>query len=396
MRALTCYFIYVLLLFISPVFAQDDKPKIPEDTKVLTTESGLQYCVLKDGPPAPHPMDNDTVTVHYSGWLENGTLFNTSQGKDPVQFMLHQVIKGWSEGLKLMTPGSIFKLIIPSSLAYGATGKPPRIPKNANLIFKVELVSIIPGPKIPEFREGNPDAQKKTESGLVYEVITPGKGEIVQIGDNVQIKFALWIEDKTLVTCSELLKQIGEFQAGQARIAVLNEGVLLMKKGAHFRFEAPPELAFGERGDGRKVGPNAKTIWEIRLLDIKKPLPVPDFALPAEGKAVTTESGLKYEIIKEGEGESPKVGDSIIVHYAGWLPDGKGFDNSYSFAKPRKVILGGKVIPGWIEGLPLMKEGAVYRFYIPAKLAYGDDGLQPVIPPGSALVFYIELIKVGS
>lgn len=114
----------------------------------------------------------------------------------------------------------------------------------------------------------------------------------------------------------------------------------------------------------------------------------------ADSTYVQTASGLKYAIIKEGTGKSPKATDMVTVNYAGQLTDLEGteFDSSYARNEPASFPLNG-VIKGWTEGLQLMKEGAVYEFYIPADLAYGEQGGGP-IPPNAPLVFQVELIKV--
>ena len=111
-----------------------------------------------------------------------------------------------------------------------------------------------------------------------------------------------------------------------------------------------------------------------------------------EGVQVT-ESGLQYQVLEEGEGEQPTAGDQVRVHYRGRLIDGTVFDSSYERGQPAEFPLGG-VIPGWTEGLQLMKEGAKYRFYIPADLAYGAQGRPPVIPPNATLIFDVELLDV--
>lgn len=108
----------------------------------------------------------------------------------------------------------------------------------------------------------------------------------------------------------------------------------------------------------------------------------------------TTSSGLQYVIEKEGTGKSPKATDNVTVHYTGRLLDGKVFDSSVSRGEPATFPLN-RVIPGWTEGLQLMKEGAKYVFFIPSDLAYGAQGAGRDIPPHSTLIFEVELIKVG-
>lgn len=113
----------------------------------------------------------------------------------------------------------------------------------------------------------------------------------------------------------------------------------------------------------------------------------------AQGEYKTTPSGLKYKVIKEGTGASPKATDIVTVHYEGKLTDGKVFDSSYQRNEPATFALD-RVIPGWTEGLQLMKEGSIYELYIPYQMAYGAAGQGP-IPPKADLIFTVELIKVG-
>ena len=108
---------------------------------------------------------------------------------------------------------------------------------------------------------------------------------------------------------------------------------------------------------------------------------------------VTTASGLQYEVVKEGTGRQPKASDTVRCHYEGTLIDGTVFDSSYRRNQPAEFGLR-QVISGWTEGVQLMKEGAVYKFYIPYNLAYGERGAGADIPPYAALIFTVELIKV--
>lgn len=107
---------------------------------------------------------------------------------------------------------------------------------------------------------------------------------------------------------------------------------------------------------------------------------------------VTLPSGLQYRVLREGSGDSPKATDTVAVHYRGTLIDGTEFDSSYKRGQPATFNVSG-VIRGWTEALQLMKPGAKWELYIPADLAYGDTG-RPNIPPGSTLIFEVELLSV--
>ena len=112
-----------------------------------------------------------------------------------------------------------------------------------------------------------------------------------------------------------------------------------------------------------------------------------------EGVKVTA-SGLQYKVVKEGEGAQPGPEDEVTVHYTGKLLNGTVFDSSVNRGEPATFPLN-RVIPGWTEGVQLMKEGAKYEFFIPSDLANGPQGIPNVIPPHSTLVFEVELIKVN-
>lgn len=112
-----------------------------KNPNVKVTASGLQYTVNQEG-KGEHPTATSTVTVHYTGKLIDGTVFDSSVERgEPISFPLNQVIKGWTEGLQLMTPGSKYTFFIPSELGYGEQGAGGMIPGGATLIFDVELIS---------------------------------------------------------------------------------------------------------------------------------------------------------------------------------------------------------------------------------------------------------------
>jgi FKBP-type peptidyl-prolyl cis-trans isomerase len=125
-----------------------------------------------------------------------------------------------------------------------------------------------------------------------------------------------------------------------------------------------------------------------------KPAPGGQAGSGQKGDMKTTSSGLKYTVLKQGTGTvSPKATDTVKVHYHGTLLDGTVFDSSVERGEPISFPLNG-VIPGWTEGLQLMKVGDKFKFEIPPALAYGPNSPSPKIPPNSTLVFEVELLGI--
>jgi len=134
---------------------------------------------------------------------------------------------------------------------------------------------------------------------------------------------------------------------------------------------------------------------EEMLLEGKKNLEEGEAYLAANKRrpnVITTSSGLQYEVLTEGRGAKPKPGDTVKVHYEGTLINGSVFDSSYQRGQPTEFSLE-YIIPGFAEGLQLMREGSTYRLFIPPNLAYGSAGNGP-IPPNATLIFRIELLSI--
>jgi peptidylprolyl isomerase len=239
---------------------------------IKTTNSGLQYEVLKEGKGSKPTLEN-IVKVHYTGYLINGNKFESSldQGQ-PVEFSLNQVIKGWTEGLQLMTPGSKYKFYIPTELAYDKQGN-DKIKAGSALIFEVELLEIKESERSKgvKFLEANKKKAgvKVTSSGLQYEVIKLGNGKKPMASNMVKVHYTGTLLDGTKFDSSVDRGKPSEFRLDQV-IPGWTEGLQLMPVGSKFKFYIPSELAYGDNPPGSPIQPGSTLVFEVELFEIKK------------------------------------------------------------------------------------------------------------------------------
>lgn len=245
------------------------------------------------------------------------------------------------------------------------------------------------------------------ESGIRYQDIEIGKGEEVKKGDLVEVNFDVWVVNDSVdlfsdweKDSSKMMYNIGssresdqtlKFILGEGNfVKGVDEGIEGMKVGGERTIIIPSYLAYGKAGYG-PIPPDTDLKVDVEVLEISEPAQMWEVDT---GKIETTKSGLKYIIIDEGSGEKAESGDVVSVHYSGWLEDSTKFDSSVDRGMPLVFTLGkGMVIPGWDEGITLLKEGAKARLIIPPSLAYGDRQI-PNIPPNSTLIFDVELVEV--
>ncbi len=148
----------------------------------------------------------------------------------------------------------------------------------------------------------------------------------------------------------------------------------------------------------REAATPATTATRAPAVVATAPAPAGGAAAPGAAgteETVTTASGLSYVDVKPGTGASPQAGQTAVVHYTGWLTDGKKFDSSRDRGTPFRFRVGqGQVIKGWDEGVATMQVGGVRKLTIPPQLGYGAAGAGGVIPPNATLVFEVELLGV--
>ena len=249
-------------------------PGTPVYGEATRFSSGLECWSIESG-EGDKPLPTDYVRVHYTGWLEDGTKFDSSHDKGvPVVFKLTGVIAGWTEGVGDMRVGAKRKLRIPPELGWGSSDNGP-IPANSTVIFDVELLEINPYAKVP-----------------------------------------------------------------------------------------PMEQLPGD---------------------------------PVTGEASTSDSGLSWYDIVDGEGDQPAdPSSSVEVHYTGWLVDGTKFDSSVDRGQTYTLALN-RFVPGFAQGVGSMKVGGKRKLIIPANLGYGErGGGGGKIPPGATLVFDVELVSTSN
>ena len=249
------------------------------------------------------------------------------------------------------------------------------------------------------------------ESGLQFMDDSVGTGREAKANDLVSIHFKGWMVPKD--TASELFSDwsidqtknmlsLGDSKMRNQPIKfILNsgsfikgtdEGIVGMKTGGVRTMIIPSKLAYGDAGIGF-IPPNTDLKVIVELLEVKDRI-VAEMWKVDSTLFKTTASGLKYAIISNGDGPAVEAGKVVTVHYSGYLLDGTMFDSSVERDEPIQFVVGqGQVIPGWDEGMLLLKKGDKARFVIPPQLGYGEMVLEK-IPVNSTLIFDTEVIDI--
>lgn len=381
----------VALLFFGCQLFRTTEPD-PEPAEKVT-ESGLVYTILREG-EGPRPDTGDVVTVHYTGKLMDGTVFESSyEREEPVDIRLgsEQLLPGWDEGIALLREGAKAVFVIPPDLAYGDMGFGP-IPENETLTYEVEVLRITSPATLYEEEEDL--FREITASGAEYAILEEGDGRPLSEEMLVTVNYTGYLEDQQYVFDSS-------YERGEPLSFILGRNMVIpgweealthLQVGDKARLWIPYELAYGEEGRG-EIPPATDLVFDMEILEAS-PVAAPD-PFPVEGRdTVQTDTGLQYIMVEEGKGDQPSPGNILAVHYSGYLSDGTLFDSSRQRSEPFRFVLGtDQVLRGWDEAFLYLSEGSKVRLIIPPDLAYGDRGYGP-IPPGETLIFDVELIEI--
>jgi FKBP-type peptidyl-prolyl cis-trans isomerase FkpA len=227
-------------------------------------------------------------------------------------------------------------------------------------------------------------------SGLKYRVLRKTDGPLPAAGERVLVNYKGWLDNKTEFDSSYSRFEPIAFSQNQV-VKGWGEGLQYCPEGGMIELDIPPALGYGSRGAGAAVPPNATLHF---IVELHKILTLRPGAADKDAPKEFTElpSGLKYKLLRKGNGKKPGPTDRVSVHYKGWLDNGEEFDSSYGRGETTTFGLD-EVVRGWGEGLQYCPAGGMIELEIPPELGYGRQG-QRGIPANSTLHFIVEVEKV--
>jgi peptidylprolyl isomerase len=184
------------------------------------------------------------------------------------------------------------------------------------------------------------------------------------------------------------------FPVGRERVIPgWDEGISMLSEGGKAKMIIPAELGYGGQGSGL-IPPNSTLYFDVELVDVMAGGPEEPQEV-SEDEFEETESGMRYAVLEEGDGETVEEGQPVRMHYTAWLEDGTRIDSSRDYGEPVTFPLGSEqVFPGWNEAVANMNVGDKWQVVMPPELALGEQGAGELIPPNSTLIMELELVEV--
>ena len=393
------------------------------------TPSGLKYKILKKG-TGRRASVGEIMTINFSITYKD-TVLNTTKnfgGAVDVTLMASQFKGDIMEGLSIINEGDSALFLISTDSFYRGREMPKKILKGDFVNFNVKLYKVRTVAEAQKEKEEKMAAQlgkdtliikdyintnhinaQRTPYGIYYTINKKGNGGPAMTGKQVSVHYTgKFLDGKIFDSSIDKGKPI-TFTLGVGRVIPgWDKGIALLNEGDVATLLIPSTLGYGSKGSG-PIPPNTILMFEVEVVSVdaakdkvspaeqlkKDTLLIKEYLKSNHIDAKRTASGLYYTITKRGDGAQAVPGKTVAVHYTGKLTSGKVFDTSRERGEPISFPLGrGQVIPGWDEGIALLKVGDAATLYIPSSLAYGPQGAGADIPGNSVLIFDVELMSV--
>ena len=319
-------------------------------------------------------------------------------GGEPLEFTLGMglVIPGWEKGLLGMKPGEIRKLYVPYQMGYGENSL-EGVPEYSDLFFIVELVSADP-PMEPDVFPKNVEGLKWREAAKGLKVYDEkvGNGKPAVVGSVLKTHYTGWLlSGRKFGSSKDVGKPLAVVMGAGKMIKGWEIGLEGMREGGVRWFRVSPAMGYGATAYSM-IPSNSTLIFRVELMSSEvDDAVVANMDFFPDTTTLTFENGpegLRYAVIKQGEGEPAQKGNVAKVHYTGWLTNGYKFDSSRDRGQVFGFTLGaGRVIRGWELGVQGMLPGEKRILVVPPGLGYGARGAGP-IPGGSTLIFAVEYL----
>ncbi len=411
------------------------------------TSDGLYYKFHVKGDDTTTLREGMVLNLKLKYSINDSVLFNSVD--IPQEFMLplnEPTYKGdLYTALAMMKPGDSATFISSADSFFLKTIRMPSVPDSAfigkEIFFDVKVISAKTQEQLESEYKVKMEEAKAAEqttlqnylksanitvapltSGLYFIETKKGNNQKPKVGDFGKLHFKVSTIDGNVLYSTY---DQGETMMWENGKDFDNKGVTealsMLSKGSKASIIVPSSLAFGEQGRGQMIAPYTTLLYDLELVDILTKAQFEKEQAEKERKAneakaiakkeemtklqnyiksnninvAPTSSGLYYLETKKGTGTQASVGKTVKVHYTGTLLNGQKFDSSVDRKEPFEFVLGQQqVIPGWEEGIALMKVGGKAKLIIPSKLGYGENGRMPQIPPSATLIFDVELLEV--
>lgn len=373
-----------------------DKKKDKKSKEPVKDTVAVDTAAVVDSSSAPKTFV-DSIAPESSD--SRFRLFSESYpGGEPLEFTLGMglVIPGWEKGLVGMKPGEVRKLYVPYQMGYGENSL-EGVPAYSDLFFIVELVSA-EKPMEPDVFPKNVEGLKWREAakGLKIYDEKVGSGKPAVVGSVLKTHYTGWLlSGRKFGSSKDLGKPLQVVMGAGKMIKGWEVGLEGMKEGGVRWFRVGPAMGYGATAYSM-IPSNSTLVFRVELVssEIDEAI-VENMDFFPDTTALTFENGpegLRYAVIKQGEGEPAQKGGVARVHYTGWLTNGYKFDSSRDRGQVFGFTLGaGRVIRGWELGVQGMLPGEKRILVVPPGLGYGARGAGP-IPGGSTLIFAVEYL----